>query len=106
MTKLRLDPNSPLTNFILGATLAGGDPMEAARMCSGARVERVQLGPVTIIREQEGVPPRCTATLAAPVASPIVGYGNTQREASKHLADKLREIARLVEAADNQGAGK
>ena len=103
MTKLRLDPNSPMTNFILGAALAGGDPMEAARLCSGARVERVQLGPVTIIREQDDMPPRYTATL---VASPIVGYGNTQREASKHLADKLREIARLVEAADNQGAGK
>ena len=99
MTKLRLDPNAPLTNFILGATLAGGDPMEAARMVAGALVDRVELGPVSIIRERDGgQPPSYTATLAPP-ASPIVGYGTTDREAAKHLADKLREIARLIEAA-------
>jgi hypothetical protein len=32
----------------------------------------------------------------------IVGYGNTAKESAVHLADQLREIARLVEAHEGQ----
>jgi hypothetical protein len=33
-----------------------------------------------------------------PTATTVIGHGNTAREAAAHLADQLREIARLVEA--------
>ena len=31
---------------------------------------------------------------------PLCGYGNTRREAAKHLAEQLREQARLIEAIE------
>lgn len=31
---------------------------------------------------------------------PLCGYGNTRREAARHLADQLREQARLIEAIE------
>jgi len=34
---------------------------------------------------------------------PLCGYGNTRREAARHLADQLREQARLVEAMEGAG---
>jgi hypothetical protein len=31
---------------------------------------------------------------------PLCGYGNTRREAAKHLAEQLREQARLIEGIE------
>lgn len=36
----------------------------------------------------------------SPGNPPKVGHGNTRRDAAKHLADQLREQARLVEACE------
>lgn len=34
----------------------------------------------------------------------IIGHGRTAKDAAAHLADQLREIARLVEAREGTGA--
>lgn len=103
-TKLTIDPNAPNTAFILGAAFSGGDVRRAAQLASGATVSQVGAGPLSIIREFAVVSggDSIWSFTANPQNPPLVGYGSTPKEAAKHLADQLREYARLVEASEGQ----